>query len=146
MAYIQLIHFVKNKLVSINCKVIPVWNRGEIWFKFYPVIPLILFFLLTFIKIYQEFELLSITYIIMLYWEKVSKIFKNCSLRTLCRQKQDQHSPHPKSNPIFSPEIRRDHRLSRTFHLIKIYVLTEVWMILYLVWYLVAKSCHFKKF
>ena len=45
-------------------------------------------FLLTFIKIYQEFELLSITYIIMLYWKKDRKI---------CRQKQDQHSPRPKS-------------------------------------------------
>ena len=60
---------------------------------------------------------------------KFSKIFKNYSLRTLCRQKQDQHSPHAKSNPVFLPEIRIDHRLSRTFHLMKIYVLTELWMI-----------------
>ena len=58
--------------------------------------------------------------------EKVCKIFKNCSVITLCRQKQDQHSPHPKSNLVFPPEIRTDHRLSRTFHLIKIYALSEL--------------------
>ena len=55
-----------------------------------------------------------------------SKIFENCFLRTLFMQKQDQHGPRPKSNPIFFPEITRDHRLSRTFHLMKIYVLTEL--------------------
>ena len=78
--------------------------------------------------------------------EKVCKIFKNCSVITLCRQKQDQHSPRAKSNPIFHPEIWTDHRLSRTFHLIKIYALTELWMISYLVDILLPKIAILKSF
>ena len=40
----------KNKLVSVNFKVMPISSRGEIWF----------------IKLCQEFELISKTYGIMM--------------------------------------------------------------------------------
>ena len=125
----------------------PISTRDKIWFKFYTLdFTQFQFFLSTFIETYQEFELLSITYVIVLYWEKVSKIFKNCSLRTLCRQKQDQHSLHLKSNSIFSLEMRIGYRFSRTFHLIKIYVLTKLWIVFYLVLFLLPEIAIFESF
>ena len=68
----------------------PISSRGEIWFKFDPFHSTHFeFLLLTPIKIYQEFNLVSINYVIMLqFGDKVGKILKNCSLIALCRQKQ----------------------------------------------------------
>ena len=60
--------------------------------------------LLTSIKIYQEFELMSITCYNAVVLRKISKIVKNCSfLKTLCRKKQDQQWSIPKIKSSFFP-------------------------------------------
>ena len=53
--------------------------------------------------------------------KKISETVKNCSLRTLFEQKLGQYGPRPKSSSIFCMEITKgDHKLSRTFYVIKI--------------------------
>ena len=78
------------------------------------------FFLLIFIEICQEIELISnLCYNTVL--KKIVKTFTNCSFRTLFGQKFSQQRPCPKSSSkIFFEITKGDHKLSRTFYFIKI--------------------------
>ena len=51
-----------------------------------------------------------------------------------------------KTKYIFFAEITTpDHKLSKTFYFIKIsYVLAELWVFFYFVWFYFAKKCHFQ--
>ena len=58
---------MKNELVQVNFKVMPISSSGRIWDKFYPLDPIhFVFLLLVSIEISQEIELISIAYLIML--------------------------------------------------------------------------------
>ena len=47
-------------------------------------------------------------------------------------------------NNFFTEITKPDHKLSKTFYFIKVYVLAELWMFFYLVWYFFAKKGHFQ--
>ena len=55
--------------------------------------------------------------------------------------KNGGHGQHPKQKTIVFAEITKpDHRLSKPFYFIKIYVLVEFWMFFYFVWCFLSKS------
>ena len=108
-------------------------------------VPCTLDFLQISIEICHEIEFISRTCVILQFWKKLMKNFKNCSLETLFWQKQGQYGSHPDSSSILCLEITERLKFSRTFCFIIIsYVLTDSWMIFYTVWYFVNKKGHFQ--
>ena len=99
---------------------LPISSKGQIWSKFYPLHLPTLDFLL--IDICQENELISKTYVIMLWFrEKFGKTLKHYSFRTLFRQKQGKHArvmPRIKFN-FFPGNYKRRSRFHELFILAK---------------------------
>ena len=93
----------------------------------------------------QWTDIYNLCYHIVVLKKKINKTVKNCSSRTLFGQKLGQHGPHPTwSSNFFLKITKGDHKLSRTFYFIQIlYVLTELWMIFWLIWYFAAKTSQF---
>ena len=66
--------------------------------------------------------------------KKIAKTSSNYHFLAQLVQKWGPHGPRPKQKTIFSSEITKtDHKFSKTFYFIKIYVLVELLMLFYFV-------------